>query len=147
MEISICSHLDSNTVIAAKLCAWHDSCAVVACAKICWDLMPNNRITARQTFEFRAKKILVKWAPGLTQGRISVTNTISGLHNVKEMQIYKFPEQIPQNKAQWSISNMIYDPYQCVSQNIQTYGDYGTGSSSWWYLGKCRLLHSLLAQL
>ena len=28
----------------------HNSCAVVACAKICCDLMANNRITARQTF-------------------------------------------------------------------------------------------------
>ena len=32
------SHLDSNTAIATKLCTWHDSCAVVACAKICCNL-------------------------------------------------------------------------------------------------------------
>ena len=63
MEISFHSHLDYNTVIATKFCTWHDSCAVVACAKICCDLMASNRITARRSpggevsieFELRAK--------------------------------------------------------------------------------------------
>ena len=67
MEISIRSHLDSNTVIAAKFCTWHDSCAVVACAKICCDLMATNEITARQSFHriwIAGKKSLVKRAPG-----------------------------------------------------------------------------------
>ena len=35
MEISLHSHLESNRVIATKFCTWHDSYAVVACAKIC----------------------------------------------------------------------------------------------------------------
>ena len=43
MQISFHSHLDSNTVIATKFCTWHDSCAVVACAKICCDLMPGRQ--------------------------------------------------------------------------------------------------------
>ena len=33
-------------MIATKFCTWHYSCAVVACAKICCDLMANNGITA-----------------------------------------------------------------------------------------------------
>ena len=50
MEILFHSHLDSNTVIATKFCTWHDSCAVMACAKICCDLMSGNGITARPSF-------------------------------------------------------------------------------------------------
>ena len=46
MEIS---HLDSNRVIATKFCTWHDSCAVVACTKICCDLMASNGIMARRS--------------------------------------------------------------------------------------------------
>ena len=67
MEISLHSHLNSNTVIATKFCTWHDSCAVVACAKICCDLMASDRIRARQSFHriwIAGKKSLVKWAPG-----------------------------------------------------------------------------------
>ena len=68
MEISFYSHLESNTVIATKFCTWHDSCAVMACAKICRDLMASNGITARRSFHriwIAGKKSLVKWAPGL----------------------------------------------------------------------------------
>ena len=50
MEISFHPHLDSNIVIATNFCTWHDSCAVVACANFCCDLMASNRITARQSF-------------------------------------------------------------------------------------------------
>ena len=50
MEISFHSQLDSNTVIATKFCTWHDSCAVVACAKICCDLMASNGVMARRSF-------------------------------------------------------------------------------------------------
>ena len=50
MEISFYSHLDSITVIATKFCTWHDSCAVVACAKICCDLMASNGVIARRSF-------------------------------------------------------------------------------------------------
>ena len=67
MEISFHSHLDSNTVIATKLCTWHDSCAVVACAKNCCDLMASNRVMARRSFHriwIAGKKTLVKRDPG-----------------------------------------------------------------------------------
>ena len=67
MGISIRSHLYSNAVIAAKFCAWHDSCAVVACAKMCCDLMASNRVMARRSFHriwIAGKKPLVKRAPG-----------------------------------------------------------------------------------
>ena len=64
------SHLNSNTVIAIKYCSWHDSCAVVACAKICCDLIASNGITARRSFHriwIAGKKSLVKRAPESTQ--------------------------------------------------------------------------------
>ena len=38
------THLDSNTAIATKFCTWHGSCAVVACGKMCCDLMAFHRI-------------------------------------------------------------------------------------------------------
>ena len=34
MEISFHTHLDFNIVVATKFCTWHNSCAVVACAKM-----------------------------------------------------------------------------------------------------------------
>ena len=66
MGISIRSHLYSNAVIAAKFCTWHDSCAVVACAKICCDLMASNRVIAKRNFHriwIAGKKPLLKRAP------------------------------------------------------------------------------------
>ena len=66
MEISFHSHLDSNTVIATKFWTWHDSCAVVACAKICCDLKTSKGITARQSFHriwIAGKKIVSETGP------------------------------------------------------------------------------------
>ena len=66
MEISFHSHLNSYTWIAKKFCTWHDSCTVVACAKICCDLIVSNGITVRQSFHLIwivGKKSLVKRAP------------------------------------------------------------------------------------
>ena len=50
IELSFWSHLNSNKVIPTKFCTWHDSCAVVACAKICCDLMASYWIKARWIF-------------------------------------------------------------------------------------------------
>ena len=44
----------------------HDSCAVVACAKICCDLMASNGVMARRSFHriwIAGRKMLVKQAP------------------------------------------------------------------------------------
>ena len=67
MEISFHSRLDSNTVIATKFGTWHDSCVVVACVKICCDLMASNGVKGRRSFHriwITGKKTLVKRAPG-----------------------------------------------------------------------------------
>ena len=66
MEISFHSHLNSNSAITTKFCTWHDSCAVVACAKICCDPMASNGITVRRSFHriwIAGKISLVKRAP------------------------------------------------------------------------------------
>ena len=66
MEILFHFHLDSNTMIDTKFCTWHDSCTVVACAKICCDLMASNGITARQNFHriwIAGKKIVSETGP------------------------------------------------------------------------------------
>ena len=69
VEISFHSHLDSNTLIAAKFGTWHNSCAVVACAKICRDLMASNGITTMRSFHriwVAGQKSLMKRAAGIT---------------------------------------------------------------------------------
>ena len=61
MDIPFCSCLFSNEVIIT-------SCAVMACAKICCDLMTSGWITARRNFHriwIASKMPLVKWSPGL----------------------------------------------------------------------------------
>ena len=47
MEISFCSRPKPNEVIATRFCTWRDSCAVVACAKFCCDMIISNWITAK----------------------------------------------------------------------------------------------------
>ena len=42
-----CVKLCSLPMIATKICTWHDSCAVVTCAKICSDLMAKNGIITK----------------------------------------------------------------------------------------------------
>ena len=48
LEISFCSHPSGSEVIAMKFCIWHDSSAVVACAKFCSDMITNNWVTVKQ---------------------------------------------------------------------------------------------------
>ena len=43
-EISFSSHPSCNEAVAMKFCTWHDSCAVMACAKCCSNI-PYNRVT------------------------------------------------------------------------------------------------------
>ena len=76
MEISLCSHWRCIEVIAMKFCTWQDSCAVMACAKFCSDLMSYNGITVKQIFHrnwMAMEKSPMKWAPGLFDKR-SVTS-------------------------------------------------------------------------
>ena len=67
MEISFCSHPNTNKVIATIFGTWHDSWAVVACAKFCCDVVISNWIRAKWNFHriwIVMEKSLVKWAPG-----------------------------------------------------------------------------------
>ena len=47
MEISFCSHPSCGEAIAIKCCTWHDSCAVVACAKLYSNTIPYNGVTLK----------------------------------------------------------------------------------------------------
>ena len=49
-EVHSCSLSCCNEVIAVKFCTWQDSCAVVACAKFCSDLIPYNKVTPKPIF-------------------------------------------------------------------------------------------------
>ena len=69
MEISFCSHSNTNKVIATKFGTWHDSWAVVACAKFCSDMITGNWIRAKWNVHriwIVMEKSLVKWVPGPT---------------------------------------------------------------------------------
>ena len=67
-------------LITTKFCTWHDSCAVVACAKLCCNLMASNEITGEVSIEFEmwAKKSLVKQAPGPLTSKICFGRVGSG---------------------------------------------------------------------
>ena len=67
MEISFCSHPNTNKVIATKFGTWHDSWAVVACAKFCCDMITSYWIRAKWNFHqiwIVMEKLLAKWVPG-----------------------------------------------------------------------------------
>ena len=67
MEISFCSHPNTKKVIATIFGTWHDSWAVVACAKFCRDIIISNWIRAKWNFHriwIVMEKSLVKWVPG-----------------------------------------------------------------------------------
>ena len=55
-------------MITAKFCTCHDSCAVMACAKLCSDLTARNGVTANKLSiqpQLRLNGFfLVKWTPG-----------------------------------------------------------------------------------
>ena len=58
MDISFCSDPLYIWGVAMKLYTWHDMSAVVACAKVCSDMMPYNGVTLNQfsvKFELRWK--------------------------------------------------------------------------------------------
>ena len=64
MKTSFCSHSYSDNVITVKFCACHDSCAVMACAKICSDTVAVNGIAVKWNFHhiwIMMEKALVKW--------------------------------------------------------------------------------------
>ena len=50
MKISFCSYSCCSEVITMKFCTWHDSCAVVACAKFYSDMIPYNGVTLKPIF-------------------------------------------------------------------------------------------------
>ena len=53
LEISVWNHPTNpnSNMIATWLCTWHDSFAVMACAKFCCNLMTMNGITAKWKFQ------------------------------------------------------------------------------------------------
>ena len=66
MEISFCSHLNTNKVIATIFGTWHNSWAVVACAKFCCDMITSYWTRAKCNFHriwIVMEKSLVKWVP------------------------------------------------------------------------------------
>ena len=81
-------------MIVAKYCTWHDSCAVVACAKHCSDMIPYNGVTLKPIFHFPSNvsfdgKIAMKWATDLVLSSRNDRNMISHkeLYNSKPSRI------------------------------------------------------------
>ena len=46
MNSALLGEVHIMTAIAAKFCAYHNACAVVACAKFCSDPTAANEVTA-----------------------------------------------------------------------------------------------------
>ena len=44
----ICCSSNSNELIPTNFCTWHDSSAVMSCAKICRDMITKNGITVKR---------------------------------------------------------------------------------------------------
>ena len=63
MGISLCLHIDSNAVIAAQLCAWYDSCAVLACARFAAIWKPTTELEQDEISDIAGKPSLLKGAP------------------------------------------------------------------------------------
>ena len=65
LEISLWSHPCCSEVIAMKFCTWHNSCAVMACAKFCSDMISYNGGTLKPIFHriwITIEKLFMKWA-------------------------------------------------------------------------------------
>ena len=81
MEISFCSHPNTNKVIATIFGTWHDSWAVVACAKCCCDMIISSWIRAKWNFHhiwIVMEKSLVKWVPDLNVLTLTLYRTTMG---------------------------------------------------------------------
>ena len=68
MEIPLCSHPCCNEVIAMKFCTGYNSCAVLACAKFCSDMIHYRGVTWKSIFhliQIMMEKSFVLWEPGL----------------------------------------------------------------------------------
>ena len=66
MDISFCSHPSCSEVIAMKFCTWHDSPAIMTCAKFCSNILPYNGVIRKLNSHrilITTEKSLVKWAP------------------------------------------------------------------------------------
>ena len=66
LGISFCSHPSYSKVVAMKFCTCHDSCADVACAKFCSDMIINIEVTLKPIFHWiwiTMEKSFVKWGP------------------------------------------------------------------------------------
>ena len=76
MEIKFCSPLSCSKVIAIKFCTWHDSCAIMACAKFYSDIKPNNRVILKPIFtQIWMTMNYVKW----TQDEVMVSDCMTNI--------------------------------------------------------------------
>ena len=76
MEISFRSHPNYNELIAIRFGTWHNSCVVVACAKFCSIMTPNNGVTVIKIFNqilIMMERSFVTWPPNKL---VSFTNVI-----------------------------------------------------------------------
>ena len=117
MEISFCSHPNTNEVIATRFGTWHDSWAVVACAKFCCDLIISNWIRSKWNFRWIwivMEKSLVKWVPGINITRY--LSRISKWHS-KRYSKSTFTSSI------WEKSNNDIAKYHPANHKIPVYSN------------------------
>ena len=67
--ISFCQHPSCSGVIAMKFCTWHDSWAVVPCAKFCSNMILCNKVWQKNKFPWNlnySEMILGEMGPSVT---------------------------------------------------------------------------------
>ena len=86
MDISFCSHPSCSEVIAMEFSTWHDSSAVMPCAKFCSNILPFNGVIQKLIFHrilITTEKSLVKWAPGGLVNKLSqISHQVENLKRV-----------------------------------------------------------------
>ena len=66
MKTSLCSHPNYSKVVTTKLCTLYDSCAVIACAKFCSNMISYNGVTQKKfplNFNYDGKIVCEKAPP------------------------------------------------------------------------------------
>ena len=103
MKILFYTHLNSINVITTNFCTCHDSCAVMACAKLCCYLMSSNWITARKSFH--RISIVSKWNKPLDVINRIINHeeglTLSQLHYKKPKKTSKCISPFLPSKIKW----------------------------------------------
>ena len=117
MEISFCSHPSCSNVIAMKFCTWHNSYAVVACAKFHSDfiyMIPYHGVTLK-------RKSFMEWAPGLNVLNCLTFPSETGWHQCSVWRKVLLNRIWQQNTLGWPLALLIHNSSHEISIQFLSY--------------------------